>query len=101
MIKRLTKLYEIINYIWLIILFFSVIATYACGYNIEPLNFILNPFHGLNVYNIDITFWMVLSGILFIFINLRFEIVSFKDFFEIFLPNMFFLLYIVWYLYGV
>lgn len=100
-LKAITVIYKVLSYIWLSILVISVIGAYVCVYNIEPLNHVLNVFYGLNMYNIDITFFAILIGILFLFINLRFKSTNFKDLFKIFFVNVLFFVYIIWYLYNV
>ena len=95
------KIYRFIAYIWSFIIFVDIIGAYICVYNIEPLDRVFIYIYSMSRYVIDVDFYMILIGIVFFIIALKNDLMNFKEFIFTFCPNIFFALYIVWYLHNV
>lgn len=100
-IRTIIKLHKIFTYLWLIILLISIIATYVCIHDIAFLENVFLPFYCMSAYNINITFVLILIGILLLFIYTKFGSINFKEIRIIFFHNILFVFYVIWYLYNI
>lgn len=101
--ESMLLLYKVLIFVWGLMLIVFIISSYGELYHIKALYNIVQYFFIINILGevIDITFYFLLVNTFALFICFKYRNIYFKNFLFVLAFDVWFVVFIIWYLYMV